>query len=162
MVFGPNIPVSRAMMVTVLWRMAGSPGGRIPAAAGGGQFTDVAEEAYYYQAVSWAAANGIISGVGDGLYAPDAVISRQDLAVIFNNYAGFSGKTFPQRREYSLFTDDADIADYARDAIEKFFKAMIINGKGDNAFDPKGEATRAEFATMLTNFLEQQQEGEDK
>jgi hypothetical protein len=155
MMFGPNVPVSRGMMITVLWRMAGSPGGRIPAAAGGGQFTDVPEDAYYYQAVNWAAANGIVSGIGDGLYAPDTPISRQDLAVILGNYAELSGKTLPEQREYSVFTDDADIADYAREAIAKFYRAMIINGKGENAFDPKGEATRAEVAAVLTRFIEE-------
>jgi hypothetical protein len=58
-------------------------------------------------------------------------------------------------RDYPGFTDDADIANYAREAIEKFFKAMIVSGKGENTFDPKGEATRAEVAAMLTKFSEE-------
>jgi hypothetical protein len=137
------------MTVTVLWHMAGSPGESM---AGGGQFSDVKDDRYYYQAVNWAAAHGIVSGTGNGLYAPDTPISRQDIAVILNSYAGFAGKALPAQRDYTGFADDADIANYAREALEKFFKAMIINGKGANTFDPRGMATRAEFAAILHNF----------
>jgi hypothetical protein len=77
------------------------------------------------------------------------------LAVILNNYADFAGKALPAHRDDPGFADGADITNYAREAIEKFFKAMIINGKGENTFDPKGEATRAEVAAMLTKFLEE-------
>jgi hypothetical protein len=147
MMFSPDIPLSRGMIVTILWNLAGKPTDGI------GRFADVSEDAYYYQAANWAAGVGIASGTGNGMYSPENNITRQDLAVILNNYAEFAGITLPAARDYVGFSDDADIANYAKDAIEKFFEAMIINGKGENTFDPKGEATRAEVASMLMQFM---------
>ncbi len=150
MMFSPNMPLSRGMIVTILYRVADEP----DVSGLSNPFSDVDGEAWYNDAAVWAASNGIVSGIGGGLYAPDNAISRQDLALILSRYADFAGITLPEAREYSGFIDDADIADYAKEAIERFFKAMIINGKGGNAFDPKGEATRAEVAAMLMKFLE--------
>jgi uncharacterized repeat protein (TIGR02543 family) len=146
--FSPAMELTRGMVVTILWNLEGNPSGLNK------QFTDIAEDAYYYQASNWAAERGIVSGVGNGLYDPDKAISRQDLAVILNNYAAFAGITLSAEREYTGFSDDADIANYAKEAIERFFKAMIINGGENSGFNPKGEATRAEAAVMLMKFLE--------
>ena len=76
------------------------------------------------------------------------------MATMLNNYARFAGMELPVKRPYANFLDDADIANYAREAIERFFQAGILNGKPGNKFDPRGKATRAEFATMMMNFLE--------
>jgi hypothetical protein len=95
-----------------------------------------------------------VSGYGGGLYGPEDDITREQLAAMFGNYANFAGLTLPVTRDYTGFVDDADCAGYAKEAIERFFKANVINGKPGNVFDPKGKATRAETAAMLTRFIE--------
>jgi uncharacterized repeat protein (TIGR02543 family) len=145
--FSPNMPITRGMIVTILWNLAGNPSAKTA------RFADVSTDTYYYQAANWAAENGIVSGY-NGLYNPGAMLTRQDLAVILANYADLAGMTLPETRDYPGFADDADIANYAKEAIERFFKAQIINGKLGNTFDPKGEATRAEVAAMIMMFLE--------
>jgi hypothetical protein len=151
------------MIVTILWRLAGSPVGDaalgVPRAVEGdrpyGQFSDVPEDRWYSDAVKWAAANGIISGYGDGRFGPEDNITRQELVVILDRYAEYVGLTLnSQLSTFNLFNDDADIADYAKEAIERFFAAGIINGKPGSIFDPKGNATRAEVAAMLMRFIE--------
>ena len=117
-------------------------------------FDDVASGTWYTDAVKWAAANGIVSGIGGGRYDPNAPITRQDLAVILARYADFMGIALPGARSYTVFTDDADIANYAKEAIERFFEANIIDGYPDGSFRPQGETTRAEFAAMLMRSLE--------
>ena len=150
MLFSPNAAATRGMIVTILYCMAGSPD------AGGlaNPFSDIDGDKYYADAVIWAAANGIVGGYGGGLYGPEDNITREQLAVILNNYIKSQGLDLPEKREYTDFSDDADIANYAKDAIERFFKATIINGKGDGIFDPKGDATRAEVAVMFKGLLE--------
>jgi hypothetical protein len=94
------------------------------------------------------------NGVGDGLFAPDANVSRQDFAVLLLRYADFAKKQFPTTRQFSIFADDAEIADYAKNAIQTLYNGGIINGVGDNAINPKDSATRAEVAAMLHRFVE--------
>jgi len=149
LLFSPSATVTRGMVVTVLYRAAGSPDvtGRT------NPFNDVAEDKYYTNAVIWAAANGIVSGYEDGRYGPEDNITREQLTAILNNYSESAGIILPVTREYVSFSDDADIAIYAKEAIEQFFKSGIINGKSGNLFDPKGSATRAELATMLKGLL---------
>jgi hypothetical protein len=159
------------MIVTILYRLAGSPvnpitdidvGDEVPGSSHIGPaigayasspFSDVAQGEYYTDAVIWAAANGIVSGYGNGKYGPEDNITREQLATILNNYANKKGLPLPETRDYPGFNDDRDIANYAKEAIERFFKAEVINGKPGNLFDPKGNATRAEVAAMLMNFL---------
>ena len=150
MMFSPNMTTTRGMIVTTLYRMAGSPDVRGLA----NPFFDVAGYKWYSDAVVWAVTNGIVSGYSSGLYGPEDNITREQLAVILNNYIDYSRFKLPEIREYKGFNDDADCANYAKEAIERFFKAGIVSGKPGNVFDPKGNATRAEVATMLMNFLE--------
>ncbi|GHU35390.1 hypothetical protein FACS1894105_04030 [Clostridia bacterium] len=147
--FSPNASMTRKMIVTVLYRLAGEP-----EVSGGAAFGDTDANAYYAKAVAWAKANGIVGGVGGNLFAPDSPVTRQDLAVILLRYANHTGAKLPEMRDYSGFRDDTDSANYAKDAIEAFFKAGVINGKGNDLFDPKGTATRAELAAMLHRFIE--------
>jgi hypothetical protein len=149
--FSPNTPMTRGMIVTVLHRLAAEPG-----ADGSAPFGDVSAGQWYTDAVNWAAANGIVGGTGGGLFAPDGDITRQDMAVILMRYAERAGLKLPETRDYPGFKDDADVANYAKEALEAFFKAGIINGKPGGLFDPKGAATRAEAAAMLRRFLETQ------
>ena len=149
MMFSPNMPLTRGMIVTILWRLQGSP----EVEGTHSNFADVAQGSWYETAVSWAAMNGLVHGYGDGLFGPDDNITRQDLAVILMRYADLADMTLPVTRDYLNFNDEADISNYAKDAIERFFKTGIINGKPSNIFDPKGGATRAEVATMLHGLL---------
>jgi hypothetical protein len=148
--FSPNAATTRGMIVTILYRLAGSP----DVSGLANPFGDVAGDKWYSDAVIWAAANGIVSGYGGGLYGPDDNITREQLAVILNNFINYAGLTLPVLRDYADFVDDADCANFAKEAIEFFFRAMIINGKPGNEFDSKGNATRAEVATMLMRLIE--------
>ena len=154
MLFSPNMTLTRGMVITVLWRMEGSPDDRIPAAAGGGQFTDVAEEAYYYQAVNWAAANGIVSGYGGGKFGPEDNITREQMAVILLNYEIYTDKIPRDILMDREFSDWNMISDWAKNAVNRLTIQSILSGKPGNLFDPKGSATRAEFATVLMRFLQ--------
>ncbi|MCL1795090.1 MAG: S-layer homology domain-containing protein [Oscillospiraceae bacterium] len=152
MLFDPNAATTRAMIVTILYRMEGSP----DITGLDNPFDDVASGTWYHDAIVWAAANGIVNGYGDGQYGPQDDITREQLAAIMNNYIGHIGSEFPKIREYAGFGDENEISGYAREAIERLFAAGIINGRTGNIFDPRGKATRAEMATMLKNLIEAQ------
>ena len=156
--FSPDVFTTRGMVVTVLYRMYSNlveqgyePDDQQPDAAIG-QFADVPEGAYYYDAVLWAAVNDIVRGYGDGRFGPDDNVSRQDLAVILMRYAALIKHELPEAREYQVFADNADIGEYALEAVAALYMAEIINGREGGSFDPKGQATRAEVAAMLHRF----------
>jgi hypothetical protein len=155
--FSPDLPMSRGMFATVLHRLAGEPGAR-----GANPFSDVGAGAYYAGAAAWAGNLGIAGGIGGGLFAPDAEVSRQDLAVLLLNYAGRAGLELSAARESGSFADAAEISGYAAPAVDALHAAGIVNGRdtsdagagGAGKFDPKGNATRAEVAAMLRRFIE--------
>lgn len=149
-IFGTNDPVTRGMLVTVLYRLHGQ---NLPADFDN-PFKDVPADEYYSEAIAWAAANKIVTGYGDGLFGPDDIISREQLAVIFLRYADFEGKKFSVTRQPIVFADDASIEDYARESLVNLFNYGIITGKGGNLIDPKGNTTRAEIAAILHRFAE--------
>lgn len=146
-IFAPNDTMTRAMLVTVLWRMEGSP------AAGETPFTDVKAGEWYSDAVTWAAESNIVSGIGNGLFAPNTEITREQMAVMLYNYAKHIDVKLPQKRS-GTFMDETLISPWAKEAVAAMYAAEIINGKAQNNFDPQGDATRAEVATMMRNFLE--------
>ncbi|MDR1560702.1 MAG: S-layer homology domain-containing protein [Clostridiales bacterium] len=146
--FSPNMNATRGMIATLIYRMEGSPD-----VSAENPFSDIAAGAWYANAVKWAAANGIVAGMGNGKFAPDANITRQDFALIIARYTGYKGVTFPESREYAAFTDDKEISDYARTAIETLYKAGIINGRPGNLLDPKGNAACSELASTLRRLL---------
>jgi hypothetical protein len=148
--FSPGTPMTRGMIVTVLGRHAGADAGAYAQSG----FADAPAGAYYTPYVAWAVDNGLSSGVGDGSFAPDADVTRQDLATLLTRYAAFPGGSIPALRPAAAFADDADTADYARGALETLVAGGIINGKPGNIFDPAGRATRAEVAAILHRFLE--------
>jgi hypothetical protein len=156
--FSPDRSMTRGMLVTVLGRLYGADVGSYAVSS----FSDVEAGQYYAPYIEWAKANGIVSGVGDNKFAPDAEISRQDLAALLMRYADFSQKQFPVTLQYVTFSDDAEIADYAKTAVETLYRGGIISGRpglspeGGNVFDPSGSATRAEVASMLQRFIEKQ------
>jgi hypothetical protein len=150
--FSPNTPMSRAMIVTVIGRMAGANVSGY--STGAGSFGDVPVGQYYAPYVAWAHANAIVGGVSGDSFAPDAPVSRQDLAVVLMNYARFRGISLPRKQTGGEFTDSDDIASYARPAVEAIYQAKIVGGKPNNLFDPRGSATRAEVAAILRRFAE--------
>ena len=147
--FRPNMRVTRAMAVQVLYNHRGGP----DVSWRQNPFTDVAEGAWYRDAVVWAAANGIVHGSGDGTFAPGDYITRAHLTVILNNYASFARLYLSSQRDSQPFADYMDIRNYAKEAIDRFFRAGIINGTPDGRFLPQGNATRAELAVMLSQFV---------
>jgi len=147
--FSPNMRVTRAMVVQVLYNRNDRPNitGFV------NPFTDVAVGAWYHDAVVWAVTRNVVHGLGDGTFAPGDDITRAHLTVILNNYAGFARLELPPRRDSQPFADYMDIRNYAKEAIDRFFRAGIINGTPYGKFYPQGNATRAEFATMLSQFV---------
>ena len=144
--FSPELNMSRAMMVTVLHRLAGSPTG------GNASFSDVDGNLWYTTAVQWAAAANVVNGIGDGLFAPNDNITREQMALMFYNYCIVMGIALPETREMIAFGDAESVSDWAREAVAAMYMANMLNGKGGGVFDPQGQATRAEVATMLMNF----------
>ena len=154
-VFSPDSTLSRAMIVTILWRNEGSP----DVEGVYGEFADVAQGSWYETAVGWAIKNEIVKGYGEGLFGPNDPITRQDLAVILERYMSFIGSELNVSDQWIEFADEADISSYAMNAIQTLNKLSIINGIGTNSdgksiIDPKGTATRAQAAALLHRFVE--------
>ena len=150
MEFSPETSTTRGMIVTMLYRMHGSP----DVSGLNNRFPDVGADQWYYDAVKWAEANGIVYGDDNGRFNPEVAISRQDMAVILMRYVDFTGFALDASREYPSFNDRGAIADYATAAVEKACKSGIINGKPNNLLDPLGFVTRAEVSAMLHRLFE--------
>lgn len=145
--FAPNTPMTRGMLVTVLGRMSGADvSGYVSS------FDDVADSAYYVKYTEWARQKGIVSGIGGNAFAPDAIITRQDMAVMLERYVAAMGLSAPAMNAPADFADASSIAAYAKDAAAAMQKAGIISGKPGGMFDPKSGATRAEVSAMLHRF----------
>lgn len=138
--FSPNRTVTRKTLAVVLYRMAGEP-----AASGGEPFTDVPRDAWYAPAVRWASASGVMDGYGDGRFAPEIPINRQQLAAALWRLAGS-----PEARAED-FADEAAISPYARAAVDYVRSAGIMSGRTNGRFDPAGALTRAQLAQVLYN-----------
>lgn len=142
--------MTRAMLVTVLWRSAGSPN------EGTNGFTDVPADQWYTQAVAWAAQNGIVNGVGNNKFDPDAKITREQLAAVLYRYAGKVGMDVTARADLKLFPDAGSVSAYATDALSWCVANGIVNGTlehGTAYLDPQGSATRAQVATLMSRYL---------
>lgn len=143
--FHPDNPMTRGMLAVVLHNLEDNPDHAFD-----GFFHDVVEGSWYEDAIHWAADSGIVSGYGNGLYGPNDNITREQLAVMLWRYAGSPDS------DHSLahFKDAHLIASYAETALAWANENGIINGKGDGILDPKGNATRAQVAQMLMNYLQ--------
>ena len=147
--FSPNAPLTRAMIVTILYRMAGSPAG-----SGSSDFTDVAAGKWFAKAVAWAAANGIVNGYGSGLFGPNDPVTREQLAAILYRYAVYGGMTAVTLEEnLGSFADTAQLSAYAIQAMNWAVGQGLINGSGSNLV-PKAQATRAQVAAIIHRYLE--------
>ena len=148
--FSPDTGMTRGMFVTALGRLAGID----PVGYKTSKFTDVKADVYYAPYVNWAAEKGIVSGTTATTFAPDTNISREQMAVIMQNYAKALGYTVPKTREAVTFADNGSIGSWAKDAVKAMQMAGILNGKDGNRFDPQGTATRAEVAAVLHRYVE--------
>lgn len=142
--FGPEDALSRAMLAQILYNNA-----KRPAVTDGSLFTDVANGAWYADAVIWANAKGYVTGYGDGLFGPDDHITREQLAAILWRHAGSPAA----EQALTGFADADRISGYASGAMQWAVERGIISGKGNGVLDPTGNATRAEVAAMLMRYL---------
>lgn len=145
--FAPNESLTRAMFVTVLYRMEGSP------AADTTHFADVVSGSWYEKAVAWAYANGIVKGISDTEFAPDTSITREQMATILYNYAKYKGYDVATRGE-TAYTDKDEVSDYAADAVVWMATKAIMSGYPGGVFAPQEVATRAQAATVFMRVLE--------
>ena len=147
--FAPNDKLTRAEVVTILWRMEGKP-----AAAKEAAFTDVVKGSYYADAVAWASEVGVVKGISETEFAPDALITREQFAAILYRYAQLKGEGFVGAWAFLLDYADADkVAEYAYEPMCWCTMKGIINGVGDNMLDPQGNATRAQAAAMISRLV---------
>ena len=146
--FEPNGTLTRAMLVTILWRSEGKP-----AASAQTSFTDVPAGAYYAEAVRWAAANGVVKGVSSTEFGPSKNITRQELVTILWRLAAKKGlNTSNAGLTVPEFADRSQIAAWAAEAMSWGCTRGILTGKSANRVDPTGTATRAEAAAMIVRF----------
>ena len=144
--FAPDMTTTRGMLVTVLYRMEGSP------AAEAAAFADVAADQYYAPAIAWASANGIVEGYDENTFAPDDIITREQMAAILYRYASAKGMDTSARGDLSVFADAASISEYAVDAMSWANGAGLINGISATEISPQSGAVRSQVAAMLMRF----------
>lgn len=144
--FGPQQTMDRAMLATVLWRMAGSP------AATGSSFADVPANSWYAQAVAWASAQGIVTGDGSG-FAPLGNLTRQQLATMLFRYAEATEFNAKSSQDLGKFSDADQSAPWAQEALAWACGQGILSGRTDGTLDPAGIATRAEVSAMLQRYI---------
>lgn len=145
--FSPNASMTRAMLVTVLYRLEGEPAG-----TGSSSFSDVCSGSYYEKAVAWATANGIVTGTGSTSFSPDAKVTREQLAAILYRYAQYRKLDTDASAKLNSFTDADSVSAYASEALGWAVSEGLINGASGKLM-PKGDATRAQVAAILHRFV---------
>lgn len=148
-IFAPSDTFNRAMMVQVFYNMEKRPEQNSQSQL----FDDVADGQWYTDAVGWASANGITIGYGK-TFGPNDAVTREQVAQFLYNFARFKGYDTTARAALSTFTDGSSTSSWAQTAMQWAVGTGVLNGKGDGILDPAATATRAEVATMLTNFCE--------
>ena len=147
--FSPNENLSRAMLVTILWRMAGTPSAKTSNA-----FPDVKEGIWYTNAIKWATGEKIVSGYDNGKFGPNDNVTREQLAVMLRNYANYKKKNTNSNTSLSKYSDNAKVSSWAKSAMQWAVGKKIVSGKNNGtSLDPKGNATRAEAAAMVNNYI---------
>ena len=142
--FAPNETTTRAMIVTILWRMEGEPSAEASA------FEDLEKDSWYEAAVNWAAANNIVNGYSETQFGPTDKITREQLAAILFRYAEIESEG--DASALDAFTDADSVSDWATDAMAWAVSKGIITGMTDTTLEPKGNATRAQVATILMRY----------
>ena len=145
--FSPNGTVTRGMLVTMLWRMAGEP------YVGGGSFDDVASGSYYATAVAWAAKNGIVDGYNSTRFGPNDAVTREQIATMLYRYAKWLGYS-TSGSSLAGYSDASSVSSWAKDAMGWAVKNSVVTGVTATKLNPTSSATRAETAQMFMNFYE--------
>lgn len=148
-IFSPDTPMTRAMLVTVLYRMEG-----MPDVAEANSFIDVKSGEWYAKAVIWANDNNIVTGYGNGLFGAEDNITRQQLAAILYRYSQYKGYDLKDTAEISLYTDAGNISQWAQNAMKWAKGTGLIEGRTAETLAPEGNATRAEVAAITMRFME--------
>ncbi len=147
--FSPNGTLTRAMLSQILYAMEDKP-----AVSGAATFSDVAAGAWYSDAVNWTAAQGIVAGMGENSFAPDAPVTREQLSLILYGYARYKGYDTSASVSLSGYADRDSVAVWAADSMGWAVSEGLISGRPGGYLDPAGTATRAEVAQILMNFCE--------
>lgn len=148
--FSPNAVITRGMLVTALGRLAEVDVSSYKTT----KFTDVKADSYYLPYIEWANKNGILKGITEKTFAPNQSITREQMAVVMENYARAMGFELLQVHAENTFADNAKIGSDAKIAVKQMQMAGILVGKNSNVFDPQGTATRAEVSALLKRFAE--------
>lgn len=146
--FAPGGTTTRGMIVTVLHRMEGNP------SASGTAFTDVPADQWYADAVAWASANKIVSGYGNSVFGPNDAVTREQMVAILYRYSQYKNYDVSTSGNITSFSDAAQISSYAESPMSWAVSIGLISGVGNNTLDPKGNATRAQAATILMRYCE--------
>ena len=146
--FRPSKNITRADLLTILWRMEGEP-----QVTGVKDFPDVSTEAYYANAVRWGTKNNIVSGYKNGKFGPTDNITREQLATILYNYAKYKGKNVTANPDLSKYKDWHKVTGYAQPAMKWAIAKGVVSGKDNSTrLDPQGTASRAEATAMIYNY----------
>ena len=146
--FSPNASMTRAMLVTVLYRLEGEP-----TVYGRSGFSDVQYNGYYEDAVTWAAGNGIVNGTSTTMFSPNANVTREQMAAILYRYAQYKKYNTAASSSLNGFTDHASVSGYATASLEWAVAEKMVNGSAGKLM-PTGNATRAQVAAILHRFVE--------
>ena len=155
-VFGPANDVSRAQFATILYRMSGAP-----SVSGSAPFPDVAENLWYSEPVAWASASGVVNGYANGFFGPADSITREQMALMMYRYASALNLDVTRKADFSGYPDAGNVSDWAREAMQWAVGSGILTGKdGGTRLDPAGSASRAECATIIMRFLQNESRGQ--
>ena len=147
--FAPNATLTRGMLVQILYNLEDRPDNN-----GINIFTDVTTDAWYTDAVIWANNENIVSGMGEGIFAPNAEITREQMALMLYNYAQYKEYDVSASAELSAFTDGADVSSWASHAVQWAVAEGLMSGMGNGTLAPQGTATRAEVSSIMMRFME--------
>ncbi len=150
--FSPNDPMTRAMLVTVLWRLDGKTAPKAAAT-----YSDIDAKAYYADAVAWASENGVVNGVGNNKFDPEGKVTREQIAAILFRYTEMKGADTSKRADLNAFPDANKVSSYAKDAMAWANAEGLITGSKEGSLtllDPQGSATRAQVAVILMRYAE--------
>ncbi len=146
--FGTDIVMSRCMLITVLYRLEGSP----DVTGYENRFNDVDPEGYYYNALLWGSHNNISNGYSDGRFAPDDPLTREQLVTFLHRYANYKGYDTDVYADIGSFADAQQVSPFARESMCWAIGAGIVNGTGNNTLSPQDSALRAQVAAMFNRF----------
>ena len=147
--FAPSKSMTRGMFVTVLNRLAGEED-----FSGKTEFTDVPADAWYATGTAWAASKGIVNGYGDGKFGPNDPVTREQMAVIMYNFTKAMGYDIKGNAALTKFSDSASVHSWAAEAMQWAVGTGVMSGNSDGTLDPRGTATRAQVATIMSNYIQ--------